>query len=81
MVGTFLIGRLKGRNNKRKERSNDAELAGESSQRGARNPGALNNISPNQNLTPSSSLSPWSAAASLPMEMRESNADIDLMRG
>ncbi|CAI8613141.1 unnamed protein product [Vicia faba] len=81
MVGTFLIGRLKGRNKKRKERSNDAEVAAESSERGARNPGALNNTSPNQNLTPTSSSSPWSAAASRPMEMRDSNADIDLMRG
>ncbi|KAI5428723.1 AT-hook motif nuclear-localized protein 9 isoform X2 [Lathyrus oleraceus] len=83
MVGTFLWGRLRGRNNKRKERSDDGEVAAESSQQGARNPGAgaLNNISPNQNLTPTSSLSPWSAAASRPMETRESNADIDLMRG
>ncbi|CAK8542354.1 unnamed protein product [Lathyrus sativus] len=82
MVGTFLWGRLRGRNNKRKERSTDAEVAAESSQQGALNAGALNSISPNQNLTPTSSLSPWSAAAvSRPMEMRDSNADIDLMRG
>ncbi|KAK2415799.1 AT-hook motif nuclear-localized protein [Trifolium repens] len=79
MVGTFLWGRLNAKN-KKKESSEDAEGAVESVHQGAHNPGALNSISPNQNLTPTSSLSPWSAA-SRPMDMRNSHADIDLMRG
>lgn len=79
MIGSFLWGRLKAKN-KKKESSEDAEGTVESDHQGAHNPAALNSISPNQNLTPTSSLSPWSAA-SRQMDMGNSHADIDLMRG